>query len=520
MQRLLIWFVLLTVPLFGEDSIRGTHHIHGGGRIPSASFRNVAYIDQYSGFCTGTLVHWNWVLTAGHCVSRDNRTRINPINRITFGREEPYRDDIYDIGRIIVHPQYSAAGKGFAYDYALIELPGGAPDGITPVSVMTLSQERDFFSRIERKGIIIGHGRGGASRLALNYAEVPAQTHEECVQQQGADPEIAHSDTVCANSSNQYIGSGDSGGPLLILPPSDLSNGSSPFDDDRSPNQSFDNYSQLGVASIRSYDRDGEHRASVFARTSIVYDWIQRTTASYQILPHVFSGDLNGLNTWTEVVFTNTTLEPCPIVLLFSQGTQSTSPIQFDGKVYDRNRISFNLSAGTTRSVQMTSLDDSFTHGTLYVDPSCPSTAINTQGRYVIQDRQGSPREVFSIAPEISPDWLSQDRCKILTSKFGNGRDVGLAFVTAQPDQVAPSGSQLTFNAYTWDGNPAETLAPITITGLKTALNPWDLDEPRMIEICLDTGGSSEDFRLAILAVGAKAVGGKVQYFTEDLIDP
>ena len=135
------------------------HEIQGGERIPSGSFQNVVYVNMDSGFCTGTLVHWNWILTAGHCVSINNGAQINPVNRVTFGRGESYRVDLFNIGRILIHPQYNSRGiPGFSYDYALVEILDGAPPGIEPVPLMSFDQERDFFTRSEREGIIIGHG--------------------------------------------------------------------------------------------------------------------------------------------------------------------------------------------------------------------------------------------------------------------------------------------------------------------------------------------------------------------------
>ena len=144
------------------------------------------------------------------------------------------------------------------------------------------------------------------------------------------------------------------------------------------------------------------------------------------------------------------------------------------------------------------------------------------QGRYLLHGRtDGEIVEVFSVAPQHPGHWMASGDCRILSVVFGRGRNVGLAWVTSQQDQAAPKGTRLQVHAFDWDGQPAEELPPLAVTGEQTALNPWRLDEPRLIRLCLDVPEESgSNFRLALIAIGAKATPRSVQYATESLSSP
>ena len=509
MKKLLVCFALLSFPAFSETLKENQPEIRpvwGGQQITPGTFKSVVYINLAGSWCTGTIIDRNWILTAAHCVV-ENESELKDVQGIAFGRGEGYEQETRKIGRVIPHPQYRFRGiPGFEYDVALIEILEPIPEEFPSTPILSRKEEDRILSS-NAEGVMIGHGYTGGSYppRSLFWVEAPIQTPQDCVTDRGANSEIAHQHTLCAGTETIMVRDGDSGGPLLIPVSSSLFGESS--------------YAHAGVASIRSRDHNGNDTVSVYARTSSAFSWVQSYVSAPQIFPHVFSGNLNGNNSWTEAVITNRTADNCSIALTFSQGTQGTPAVYFNNQVYPENKATFSVPPGSTQSVEITSPGGEFIHGSLYLEEDCPLFSLNIQGRYLIQNPQGQIQEVFSISPETSQDWLESGSCKILASKFGNGRNVGLAFVTALPGEIAPSGSQLMFESYLWDGERAGTFPPISVTGKKTALNPWNLEEPRMIEMCLESPESS-DFRLAIIAVGAKAAGGKVQYFTEDLIDP
>ena len=126
--------------------------------------------------------------------------------------------------------------------------------------------------------------------------------------------------------------------------------------------------------------------------------------------------------------------------------------------------------------------------------------------------------ELFSVVGQAEKDWLGDGDCRRLTAMFGNGRDVGLAWATAQPEQTAPPGTRLRFAEFDLKGNFIGSLGSLEITGQHQATSPWTLDRPATIQMCLDVPGAG-DFQLAIDAMGTTVSGAKVQFSTVTIPD-
>ena len=127
--------------------------------------------------------------------------------------------------------------------------------------------------------------------------------------------------------------------------------------------------------------------------------------------------------------------------------------------------------------------------------------------------------EVFSVSGQTPREWLGDGDCQVLTGVFGAGRNLGFASVTTDPGLSAPSGTQLHFRAFDLDGNLTGDLPSLEVTGEQSARFPWDLQEPTIVEMCLDVPGADSDFQISTIAIGILQKGNNVQWSDEGFAD-
>src|SRR5262249_46672856 len=112
-----------------------TEMIVGGTPAPDGKYpwqvRLYNSMGDSKGFCGGTLIADQWVLTAGHCavVNHELPANLVPVDKIIVGYGSTDRTKTSKIKseKIIVHPDYIAHGASSATDIALIKLSKSIP---------------------------------------------------------------------------------------------------------------------------------------------------------------------------------------------------------------------------------------------------------------------------------------------------------------------------------------------------------------------------------------------------------
>jgi len=268
---------------FGETD---TEMIVGGTAAPDGKYpwqvRLYSNMDDTIGFCGGSIIAPQWVLTAGHCLIDSDAVVVG------YGSNDRTKTQKIESEKVIVHPDYI---KGEKADVGLIKLKQPIPDapailvadpvvdksvdvpGAT-VTVTGWGAIWDFQAFQNSIDVMAGRRSVSARKLLdQNELNAPRKLHEvdievidsgECksVYKSLQVPAFTVGDTeICATGPSGGKDScfGDSGGPL-VAPASNVARG----------------YVQVGIVSWGPQCGNPLY-PGVYTRVSSFTDWINKT---------------------------------------------------------------------------------------------------------------------------------------------------------------------------------------------------------------------------------------------------
>lgn len=202
---------------------RGARIVLGDEAYPG-QFPHMAYLEiNGTGFCGGSIIDQNWVLTAAHCTYyiKSLKVTVGVTDRSKPQEQEPWRltfDIVVNTSNVIAYPTYNAVT--YENDVSLIRLPKTLifNEYINKINLPDPSFINSNF--VDFEGVVAGWGVTFLTETSskLNYVYLKVKTNEYCGQQIGTNFN-GTSHLCCQSAKFPYLGNtcfGDSGGGLVI----------------------------------------------------------------------------------------------------------------------------------------------------------------------------------------------------------------------------------------------------------------------------------------------------------------
>ena len=221
-----------------------------------------------TGFCGGSLIGEQTVLTAAHCIDPSQSGYVGTYHNDVYATSDTdLGSDLIRVTNVYIHPLYDPNDITLGHDVAVLTLQRtplryGENNGPTSISLGNAS----FWPRLSSEqptdaAYVLGYGANtyeGPQSMYLRCAHVNLYSHDECVSFLGFN--LSYSN-LCAGLPGSDSCSGDSGGPLIVA-----YNGT---------------FVQVGVVSWGVGYADCGEAPGVYSLTSSDYDFLAPFGARY-----------------------------------------------------------------------------------------------------------------------------------------------------------------------------------------------------------------------------------------------